>query len=66
VTVPALIVWGARDRFLGEALVVPSAALCDRVGVEWSRGDALVQHEMPARVNRLLLDFATRVGAGPA
>ena len=64
VTVPTLIVWGERDRFLRKAMVEPSAALCDRVEVEMVAGAThWVQHEEPARVNRLLLDFLGRVAA---
>jgi pimeloyl-ACP methyl ester carboxylesterase len=62
VTVPTLIVWGERDRFLRKAMAAPSAALCDRVEVEVIPGAThWVQHEEPAKVNRLLLDFFVRV-----
>ena len=65
VTVPTLIVWGERDRFLHKAMAAPSAALCDRAEVEMIPGAThWVQHEEPAKVNRLLLEFFGRETAG--
>lgn len=57
VAVPALVIWGAQDRFLGEEMVAPSLALCDCGRAEVIR-DAThwVQHEEPERVNALLLE----------
>ena len=63
VRVPTLILWGARDRFLGRGLADASAALCTDARLEWIEGAThWVQHEEPDRVNRLLIDF---LGGGP-
>jgi pimeloyl-ACP methyl ester carboxylesterase len=58
VTVPTLMIWGARDRFLGRELAQPSIELCDRGRLVFL-DDAThwVQHEEPEEVNRLVLDF---------
>ena len=58
VRVPTLLIWGARDRFLGPGLAEASLALCDRGRLE-SIAEAThwVHHEEPERVNRGLLDF---------
>lgn len=58
IRVPLLMIWGAQDRFLGRELAQPSIDLCDDgrlVFVE--EATHWVQHEEPARVNQLLLDF---------
>ncbi len=67
VAAPTLLIWGARDRFLGQEMVGPSLELCDRGRAE-VLPDAThwVQHEEPERVNRLLLDFFACTAAGPA
>jgi pimeloyl-ACP methyl ester carboxylesterase len=58
VRVPTLLMWGRRDQALGPELAPASAAMCDRVRLEYlpAAGHWLL-HEEPARVNRLLLDF---------
>jgi epoxide hydrolase 4 len=67
VIAPTLLIWGARDRFLGQELVAPSLGLCDRGRAE-ILPDAThwVQHEEPGRVNTLLLDFFASTATGPA
>jgi pimeloyl-ACP methyl ester carboxylesterase len=58
VLVPTMILWGCRDRFLGEEMVEPSLALCDRGQVErFPNGTHWVQHEEAEGVNRALLGF---------
>jgi pimeloyl-ACP methyl ester carboxylesterase len=58
VRVPALLVWGARDRFLGREMAAPSLARCERGRlVVVDEATHWVQHEEPERVNRLLLEF---------
>jgi pimeloyl-ACP methyl ester carboxylesterase len=58
VTVPALIIWGTRDKFLGRELAEQSVALCDNGKLAWIEGAShWVQHEEPARVNQFLLEF---------
>jgi epoxide hydrolase 4 len=61
VHVPALLIWGTRDRFLGAEMAQPSIDLCDdgRL-VLLDEATHWVQHEEPERVNRLLADFFTR------
>jgi epoxide hydrolase 4 len=34
VSVPTLLLWGARDRFLGREMARPSVDLCDRGALE--------------------------------
>ncbi|MDZ7344252.1 MAG: alpha/beta hydrolase [candidate division KSB1 bacterium] len=58
VTVPTLLIWGAKDRFLGRELAQSSIDLCDdgqlvfiETATHW------LQHEEPARVNELLIKF---------
>jgi len=55
---PALLVWGARDRFLGREMAAPSLARCERGRlVVVDEATHWVQHEEPERVNRLLLEL---------
>lgn len=58
VTVPTLLIWGARDAFLGREMAEPSIELCDDgrlVVIE--EATHWVQHEESGRVNELLLSF---------
>jgi pimeloyl-ACP methyl ester carboxylesterase len=58
VRVPTLMIWGERDRFLGSEMIEPSLGLCDRGRVErLPEATHWLQHEEPATVNRLLLQF---------
>jgi pimeloyl-ACP methyl ester carboxylesterase len=58
VTVPTLVLWGARDRFLSRSMARPSADLCDHGRVTFFE-DAThwVQHEEPVRVADELVSF---------
>lgn len=58
ITVPTLLIWGARDLALGREMTQPSIDLCDD-GKLVILEDAThwVQHDEPARVNQLLGDF---------
>lgn len=58
VRVPTLMLWGARDRFLGGELIEPSLALCDdgRV-VRLDAATHWLQHEEPQRVADELIRF---------
>jgi pimeloyl-ACP methyl ester carboxylesterase len=59
VRVPTLILWGARDRFLGRELAAPSAALCDEGALfVYERASHWLQHDEPASVNARLIAFA--------
>lgn len=58
ITVPTLMIWGANDIALSRTMAQPSIDLCDDgrlVFVE--EAGHWVQHEEPATVNRLLLEF---------
>ncbi|WP_165249369.1 alpha/beta fold hydrolase [Paludisphaera soli] len=58
VVVPALILWGARDRFLERGIAEASLALCDRGRLEFfDEATHWIQHEEPDRVNRRLIEF---------
>lgn len=58
ITVPTLLIWGARDRFLGRELAQPSIDLCDdgRL-VFFEEATHWVQHEEAQRVNELIDTF---------
>lgn len=58
VTVPTLLVWGAKDRALGEELAQPSLDLCDHGRLaRIEEATHWLQHEEPGRVNALVGDF---------
>ena len=58
ITVPTLLIWGARDRFLGRELAQPSIDLCDDGRLVFiEKATHWVQHEEPERVNYLLHNF---------
>jgi pimeloyl-ACP methyl ester carboxylesterase len=58
VTVPTLILWGARDRFLGSELAEASRALCDDGRLEFFAGAThWIQHEEAERVTSRLVAF---------
>jgi epoxide hydrolase 4 len=58
VPVPTLLIWGAKDRFLGQELATASLDLCDRGRLEViPEATHWVQHEEAGRVNGLLVEF---------
>ena len=58
ITVPTLMIWGPQDMALGRALAQPSIDLCDDGRLVFlEEASHWVQHEEPAAVNRLLLEF---------
>lgn len=58
VSVPTLILWGMRDRFLGAEMVEPSARLCYNGRYTFlHEATHWLHHEEPDRVNALLLSF---------
>jgi pimeloyl-ACP methyl ester carboxylesterase len=58
VTVPALLIWGAQDRFLGRELAQPSIDWCGEGKLVFiEEASHWVQHEEPQQINKLLLDF---------
>jgi pimeloyl-ACP methyl ester carboxylesterase len=65
VRVPALLLWGRRDPFLGRGLAPASAALCDDVRVVCFPNSGHWPHrEEPEAVNRMLLGFLSQPEAG--
>lgn len=58
VTVPTLLIWGTKDRALGEELAQPSIDLCDHGRLaRIEEATHWLQHEEPGRVNALIGDF---------
>src|SRR5437764_1302514 len=58
VRVPTLLLWGAKDRFLGRELAQPSIDLCDGGRLEFvEEASHWIQHEEPERVNRELVEL---------
>lgn len=57
-TVPTLILWGARDQFLGRELATDSVPFCDDGRVVFlEEATHWVQHEEATRVNELVGSF---------
>jgi pimeloyl-ACP methyl ester carboxylesterase len=57
ITVPTLMIWGARDIALGREMAQPSIDLCDDGRLVFiEEAGHFVQHEEPERVNQLLLE----------
>lgn len=58
ISVPTLLLWGARDRFLDRAMAQPSIELCeDGRLVMLEEATHWVHLEDPGKVNRAILDF---------
>jgi pimeloyl-ACP methyl ester carboxylesterase len=58
VTVPALLLWGKKDRYLGRELAHSSLERCDQGRLAFlEEAGHFVQHEEPERVNGMLADF---------
>jgi epoxide hydrolase 4 len=58
VKVPALLIWGKNDQFVGEAMATESLQYCDDGQVEiFQSATHWVHHEEPAQVNTLLSEF---------
>ena len=58
IAIPTLMIWGARDRFLGRELAKPSIDLCrDGRLVFFEDATHWVQHEEAGRVNELIDRF---------
>lgn len=61
ISTPTLLIWGARDQFLGREMAQPSIELCDHGRLEMiDEATHWVQHEMCNRVNELILEFVSR------
>jgi pimeloyl-ACP methyl ester carboxylesterase len=60
VGVPTLLLWGTKDRFLGQEMAQPSIDLCDDGRLEFfPEASHWIQHEEPERVNQRLIEFFT-------
>jgi pimeloyl-ACP methyl ester carboxylesterase len=60
VGVPTLLLWGTKDRFLGQEMAQPSIDLCDDGRLEFfPDASHWIQHEEPERVNQRLIEFFT-------
>lgn len=58
ITAPTLLIWGARDRFLGREMARPSIDLCDDGRLVFiEEATHWVQHEEAGRVNALIDTF---------
>ena len=58
IRVPTLMIWGAKDIALGREMAQPSIDLCDHGRLVFiEEAGHFVQHEEPARVNDLLLQY---------
>jgi pimeloyl-ACP methyl ester carboxylesterase len=58
VRVPTLLLWGARDRFLGREMALPSIDRCDDGRLVFlEEATHWLHHEEPEEVNRQLLGF---------
>ncbi|MCX6217415.1 alpha/beta hydrolase [Spirosoma sp.] len=56
VTVPTLLIWGTRDKFLKQQMAQPSIDLCDNGRLVFlENASHWVQHEEAERVNELIL-----------
>jgi len=61
VRVPTRILWGERDRFLAFEMAVASLRYCaDAKIVSFPEASHWLQHEQPARVSELLIEFFQR------
>jgi pimeloyl-ACP methyl ester carboxylesterase len=55
---PTMVIWGMRDRHLGSELAEPRREWVPNLRMEWiPEATHWVQHDAPARVNELLIDF---------
>ena len=56
ITVPTLLIWGARDQFLKREMAQPSIDLCDNGRLVFlENATHWVQHEEASRVNELII-----------
>jgi pimeloyl-ACP methyl ester carboxylesterase len=65
ISVPTLILWGARDTALSRPMAQLSAVLCEHVRlVFFEDASHWVQHEKAQEVNELLIEFLRENGEG--
>ncbi len=65
ISVPTLLIWGVQDVALGREMAQPSIDLCDDGRLVFiEEATHWVQHDEPARVNQLLLEFLATKATG--
>jgi pimeloyl-ACP methyl ester carboxylesterase len=58
ITVPTLLLWGKKDKFLSSAMAQPSLDQCSHGRLEFlDNATHWLHHEQPDLVNNLILDF---------
>lgn len=58
IEVPTLMLWGKKDKFLGEELALPSIEMCINGQLIFlNKASHWLHHEEPDRVNSLILNF---------
>ena len=58
IEVPTLMLWGKKDKFLGEELALPSIEMCTNGQLIFLKeASHWLHHEEPDRVNTLILNF---------
>jgi pimeloyl-ACP methyl ester carboxylesterase len=58
ITIPTLLVWGKKDKFLSSAMAQPSINQCREGRLEFiEEATHWLHHEYPGLVNKLILDF---------
>ena len=57
ITVPVLVIWGERDRYLSRSLAQASVEYCDSARVTYVAATHWLHHEAPEVVNGLILQF---------
>jgi len=63
ITVPALLLWGEKDRFLGTSLIAPTEALCDSLQVvRFPDNTHWLPHEAPEAVVTQIVQFFSGSG----
>lgn len=61
ITIPTMLIWGAKDKFLGREMAQPSIDLCDDGRLVFiEEATHWVQHEEPERVNQLINSFFSK------
>ncbi|QNF32173.1 alpha/beta hydrolase [Adhaeribacter swui] len=58
ITVPTLLLWGKKDKFLSSEMAQPSINQCNQGRLEFlDNATHWLHHEQPSLVNNLILDF---------
>ena len=58
VTVPTILIWGKKDRFLGHEMAEPSIDLCQQGElIFFDDATHWIHHEIPEQVNQVIEKF---------